>query len=447
MNINKVKERVESIKKEGKKTNNPLLFRHTFTINLEHDILLSKLVLKNDVFYMRFPDSKNSYFGFDIALEYNINSRIEFNNLEKIKHETTSNIKEDNVILFGFSSFNMDTVSKEPWKNIPKGYFCIPKFLITFANKKCYLTYTLKIDSKFSEKRIINDFNEISAIIDNKIKKYSEKKITLKERIFTPDKKTYLNDVNNILSQFKNKQYSKIVLSRIEEYILSKEIPVNLIMQALLKEYPECFNFMIGKKNYYFIGSSPEELIKINDRNYYTHALAGTSKQQDLLNNKKELEEHEYVISHIKNILKPLSTQIDIDKNNKPLKLNYAYHLKTPIKGQFKKKEHALSILQKLYPTPALAGSPINESKKIIDTLEKFDRGWYGGAAGFYTNNGNGKFYVPIRSCFIKSKKVYFYSGAGIVKKSEAIKEWEETKIKLEHMKSIFNQLIQDKVN
>ena len=260
-------------------------------------------------------------------------------------------------------------------------------------------------------------------------------------------KKKHLNDINNILKELNENKYSKVVLSRIEKYSLSKKIPINLIIQLMIKEYPECFNFAIGKKEYYFIGSTPEELIKINNKNYYTHALAGTSTHKNLLNNKKELEEHKYVINHIKNILEPISNKIIINKNSSPLKLKYAYHIKTPINGEFKKHKHVLNILQKLSPTPALAGSPIKHSKDIIRTVEKFDRGWYGGSAGFYTNNGNGKFYVPIRSCLIKDTNIYFYSGSGIVEKSNSNKEWEETKLKLQHMKRVINQLIQDKVN
>ena len=142
----------------------------------------------------------------------------------------------------------------------------------------------------------------------------------------------------------------------------------------------------------------------------------------------------------------PISSKIII-QNKKPLKLNYAYHINTPIKGILLKSMHILKILDKLYPTPALAGSPVTDSIKIIQKVERFDRGWYGGSIGIFTTGGNGKFYVPIRSCLIKKNEIFFYSGGGIMKKSQPLCEWEETETKLEHLKSIFNELIQNNID
>ena len=67
------------------------------------------------------------------------------------------------------------------------------------------------------------------------------------------------------------------------------------------------------------------------------------------------------------------------------------------------------------------------------------DRGWYAGAIGMYDENGDGKFYVPIRSGIIKNKNLLLFTGSGIVSKSNPEKEWDETTLKLEHILSYFN--------
>ena len=72
-----------------------------------------------------------------------------------------------------------------------------------------------------------------------------------------------------------------------------------------------------------------------------------------------------------------------------------------------------------------------------IEKLEPFDRGYYGGAVGFYDNKGEGNFFASIRSALIRKNEIYYFSGGGIIKDSEGIKEWEETEIKLKHIKSI----------
>ena len=447
MDIRLAKERIKNIMANKPDSKKPLLFRHIFKINLNHDIILSKIMLHDCSMYMKSPDTNNSYFGFQNAIEYKINSKIEFDKLKKIKFEPISNIKNDNILIFGTSSFNMDTKAKFPWEEIPKAYFFIPKFLITFSKKECHLTYTLKIDNQFSEKKILNDFQEIAPIIDPDKKNKYVQKINLNKKSLLPDKETYLKNVHRILSDLENKKYSKLVLSRIEKYTLSHNIPADLIIDTIIKKHTNCFNFMIKKNNYYFIGSSPEELITLNKKNYFTKALAGTSKKDTLIYNKKELQEHEYVIEHIQKTLEPISARIDIRKNKKLLNLDYAYHLKTPIEGELVKNNHILDILNDLYPTPALAGSPIEESKLNIQKIEENDRGWFGGSVGFYTNNGNGKFYVPIRSCLVDKNEIYFYAGSGIVDGSNAKNEWDETEIKLTHMKSVIDGLIQDNIN
>jgi len=447
MNINILKERIKNIMANKPSAKEPLLFRHIFKINLNHDILLSKIMLQDSSMYMKAPNSSNSYFGFQNALEYNINSKKEFNNLKKINFQPISNIKNDKILIFGTSSFNMHSKAKFPWDNIPKAYFFIPKFLITFSKEECHLTYTLNIDNQFSEQKILDDFKKISSMIDNNKKDNYNQKIKLNQKTLIPDKQTYLNCIEQILSDLEDEKYSKLVLSRIEKYTLSQTIPANLIINAIIEKHPNCFNFMIKRKDYYFIGSTPEKLITINQKKYFTEALAGTSTSNNLIHNKKEFREHKYVIEHIKNILEPISSKINIQSNNKPLNLNYAYHLKTPINGELTKKNHILTILDNLYPTPALAGIPIEISKKNIQKIEKNDRGWFGGTIGLYTNHGNGKFYVPIRSCLIKKNEVYFYAGAGIVKGSIASNEWQETKIKLKHMQTVIDKLIQNNID
>ncbi len=73
----------------------------------------------------------------------------------------------------------------------------------------------------------------------------------------------------------------------------------------------------------------------------------------------------------------------------------------------------------------------------MIHSIEKFDRGLYGGAVGFYNEKGTGCFFVSIRSALIKNHTIFFYSGSGIVAKSIPEKEWDETDLKLEHLKTI----------
>ena len=123
----------------------------------------------------------------------------------------------------------------------------------------------------------------------------------------------------------------------------------------------------------------------------------------------------------------------------KKLQLNYAYHLKTKITAKIKNKKHILELLNIIHPTPALSGYPKKEAMNFITKTEPFNRGYYAGAIGLYNLKGEGFFYAGIRSALIKNKNIYLFSGGGITKESDYLKEWEETNLKLNHIKSIIN--------
>ena len=98
---------------------------------------------------------------------------------------------------------------------------------------------------------------------------------------------------------------------------------------------------------------------------------------------------------------------------------------------------HILDIMHEIFPTPALCGTPQKETLKMIDSIESFDRGWYGGVIGYYDKNGNGNFYVPIRSGLMLKNEIFLYAGSGIVNESTAENEWNETELKFSHLRAI----------
>jgi len=221
---------------------------------------------------------------------------------------------------------------------------------------------------------------------------------------------------------------------------LNNDLDKKDLIKYLNGKHKNCFNFFINfNKDVSFIGSTPEKLIRLSSKNKLSiDALAGSSKNKNDLKKIKEIDEHNYVIKHIKNIINPLCSKTNIPKNPKILDLNYIYHLITSISGILKNKTHIIDLVNKLYPTPALLGYKSKKAIEIINNFEKFDRGWYGGCIGTFDTKGNGEFFVPIRSFLLISKKIYIFTGSGIVSKSDANKEWEETKIKSEHILNYF---------
>ncbi len=394
---------------------------------------------KKNTFYMKYP-SKKIYFGYGKTMSININKK---DDIKFLKNNNYTILTNNNKILnfFGGLSFDLDNKSYYPWNKIPKGKFIIPKILIKQISNKTIFTYLKIITQKTRKSYILNDFQKEYHLIKN-IKSISNRnnnnQINLEYQ--KPNKNDYLLNIQNIINKINNKDLSKVVISRLIKYSLKDKLNKEHLIKYLNKKHPNCFNFFINfNKNKSFIGSSPERLIKLsNNATLSIDALAGSSKNTTDLKKIKEIDEHNYVIKHIKDIASPFCKEIFIPKKPKILNLIYIYHLISSISGKLKNETHIIDLIRKLYPTPALLGYKSKKALQIINNIEKTDRGWYGGCIGTFDTKGNGEFFVPIRSCLLNKKKLFIFTGSGIISKSNAIKEWEETKMKSKHILNYF---------
>ena len=437
MNIQIIKERLEKIKKSLKR-DAPIVFQHTDISNISEDEALTRTINQENILYMKFPKGIKTYIGYGIALKYEINTPEELLNLKNIELNTEHNEDNQKFFLLGAASFNMETEASLPWQGYSKGTFYTPKILFSYSKENSYLTYTKLLNKNFSTNDVINEIEEHINLFKSKKPTLNKKKIILSDKQLIPEKEDYIHLAQSIINKIHRGEIEKTVLARIEKHTVKNEISLYRTISLLNQKYPNCLNFLIEQKDKnYFLGSTPEKLIEVKDTKFNTLALAGTSKHKISLKRDKEVTEHNYVVAHLKKTLDPYVEEIHVERNAKPLKLDYAYHIQTPIEGQLKEKTHIIDILQNIYPTPALAGSPMKDSIDIISSIEKFDRGLYGGCVGLFNTEGSGNFYVPIRSALIKKNKIYLFSGSGIVEKSVAEKEWDETNLKLEHLKSV----------
>jgi len=131
--------------------------------------------------------------------------------------------------------------------------------------------------------------------------------------------------------------------------------------------------------------------------------------------------------------------KVEIDKNPIVKKLPNIQHLQTSVTGKLKSKDLIFKIISSLFPTPAVCGIPKEQSLKMIEKTEDFDRGLFAGVIGWFNADNYGEFFVTIRSALVKDNKLYAYAGCGIVEGSDPKEEYEETQLKLKPILSLFN--------
>lgn len=243
----------------------------------------------------------------------------------------------------------------------------------------------------------------------------------------------------------------KVVLSRLMEIITEKPVNIAALMGQLIVQNPDSYHFHVAlPQGESLLGASPELLLRMLDRCYYTHPLAGSARREhdnerdravgeQLMNSPKDRYEHQLVIDAVRACLRPHSSRLVIPGVPRLLTTGALWHLGTPIEGEVSNEaENALSLACLLHPTPALSGSPHASAMKLIAELEPFDRGLFGGIVGWCDANGNGEWVVTIRCARVAGKRVSLFAGAGIVPDSTPESEWRETGTKLDTMLHAF---------
>jgi isochorismate synthase len=214
---------------------------------------------------------------------------------------------------------------------------------------------------------------------------------------------------------------------------------------GLIEKHPAATCFAVGNDDgSFFVGATPETLLKVADGWVETHALAGTaprgaSPREDdelaaaLVASAKNREEHDVVAHALRARLATHCTLIEAAGEQTPhlVKLTHVQHLETVMRGKLAGARHVLSLAAELHPTPAVGGFPSDRAAHYLAESEPLARGWYSGPVGVVDAKGEGTLVVAIRSMMLRGDRAWAFAGGGIVATSNPRDEWRETELKL----------------
>lgn len=319
----------------------------------------------------------------------------------------------------GMRFFPKGKISPE-WEPFGKAIFIVPRFEKRGDTFLCYLKKEDTVEKVFQEIDRIEWALEPLSCSD-------------KRRI----KQSCFEEWANKVKKIQNSSFEKLVLAKRIE-VESEEIfcPWS-VLQKIKRE--ESFSWAFAIDGAAFVGVSPERLFTREGTKISSEAIAGTrptsteplldvALREELLHSKKEIHEHAFVTKHIEFQLNRLCTQVHVGTLS-TLAGAGVQHLIRRFSGILKSNIAESNIIEALHPTPAVGGLPKEQAYEKIYEIEGFDRGWYAGAIG-WAQKDSSEFAVGIRSCLIRGKKLYWYSGCGIVNESDAEKEWEEAELK-----------------
>jgi isochorismate synthase len=239
--------------------------------------------------------------------------------------------------------------------------------------------------------------------------------------------------------------FKKVVVSR-EEIIDTGSFDLVSVFEKLIQSYPNAFCYCwFHPKIGLWMGATPERLLKAKNKKFSTMAIAGTQKSvgsEEVIWQKKEIEEQQFVTDFIVDNLKNLTSEVAISSPYS-IKAGALLHIKTDIEGTLNENSNLKQVISVLHPTPAVCGLPKQEAKDFIVENEGYDREYYTGFLGelnkevFNKDNLKSDLYVNLRCMKIVKDQAHLYMGCGITKDSNPTKEWEESINKSMTMKRV----------
>ena len=203
---------------------------------------------------------------------------------------------------------------------------------------------------------------------------------------------------------------------------------------------PSPYMYFLNMDEFQIIGSSPELLVKLEDKKVTVRPIAGTrprgktetedvSNEKDLLNDPKELAEHLMLIDLGRNDIGRISKVGSVQLTDKMIIERYSHvmHIVSNVTGEIAEETKPLDVLRATFPAGTVSGAPKIRAMEIINELEPLKRGIYSGAIGYLSWTGDLDTALSIRTAVIKDNLIHVQAGAGIVYDSVPEKEWEET--------------------
>ncbi|MEN9679737.1 MAG: hypothetical protein RLZ57_866 [Actinomycetota bacterium] len=248
----------------------------------------------------------------------------------------------------------------------------------------------------------------------------------------------YLNKISKIKEEILVGEAFQVVLSqRFELSCTANSIDIYRMLR--LKNPSPYMYFLRFGDGVDIVGSSPEALVKVKNREVMVHPIAGTRKRsdnpeqdeklaQELLSDPKERAEHLMLVDLGRNDLGRVceSGTVEVVQFMNIEKYSHVMHIVSTVIGKLSKTKSAIDALFATFPAGTLSGAPKPRAMEIIETLEPTRRGVYGGVIGYLDFRGNIDTCIAIRTAVIKDGKAYVQAGAGVVADSDPISENQE---------------------
>ena len=242
----------------------------------------------------------------------------------------------------------------------------------------------------------------------------------------------------------KSKDY--ILSGDVFQVVLSQRMSVPFkarsldVYRALRALNPSPYMYFIDLGDTQIVGSSPEVMVRVKNRQITLRPIAGTRHrgaspeedlqlEKELLADPKERAEHIMLIDLGRNDAGRVSRTGSVTLTDQMIieKYSHVMHIVSQVEGELAEGLTAVDAIRSSFPAGTLSGAPKIRAMEIINELEPVRRNVYAGAVGYINWHDDTDLAIAIRTAVIKDGMLHVQAGAGIVADSDPENEWEET--------------------
>ena len=342
----------------------------------------------------------------------------------------------------GFTTYIQKSPQSKEWKSIQditekKGFIMAP---FDTRNGKKYIM--VKPDIVATEK---SDLESLAAEL-NELPSNPCPEWDLEEPVVT-EHSEYIDQVQTIKNDISRGCFQKSVLSRIKRVNGQYMHLITQIFEEVCRTHPNAFTYIFKSDSHFWVGASPEPLLRLSEGNTSTVSLAGTRSYSEMNMQPvnwtlKEVLEQEYVTKHIHDVLRAFKVRDYRVTSPYVKKAGDLVHLRTDFKFSFDQiSSRVWDFLDTLHPTPAVAGQPKDEAVSYLKKLESHDREYYAGFLGPVVSDKRIDLFVNLRCMKITPSYLSLFVGGGITLESDPKDEWDETQLKARSLLNIIEKI------
>jgi anthranilate synthase len=251
----------------------------------------------------------------------------------------------------------------------------------------------------------------------------------------------YMANVETVREGMRRGDYFEVVLRRTFSAPYSGS--ASELFERMQLHSPSPYEFFLQFGDEQLIGASPEMFVRIEGDRIETCPISGTARRtgdpmrdaeniRELLDSAKEESELTMCTDVDRNDKSRVSVPGSVKVLGRRLIESYAglFHTVDYVESRLKPGFDSLDAFLSHMWAVTVIGAPKKAAAQTVEDLEKDARGWYGGAVGMLTLNGDINTGILIRTIHLRGAVASYGVGATILYDSVPAMEEQETRLK-----------------